>query len=208
MNDESFRPGGKVGASPLLIAELFDENGINTVGTGIGHDITAVIDGDYSTIMVLNNYYEADINSYQSGKIVYPLNGLEPGKHTLTLKVWDVVNNSSEATIEFVVTSDFRIDEVVCYPNPVTDHVWFAFTHNLPGALFSTTIELFDRSGKCVERFEQQIPSDGTKSIPFRWAPSGSNVALASGMYLVRFTITSQQGFTTASTGKFIFLKK
>ncbi|MDX9882020.1 MAG: type IX secretion system sortase PorU [Prolixibacteraceae bacterium] len=208
MNDESFRPGDKMGASPLLIAEVSDENGINTVGTGIGHDITAVIDGDYSHIIVLNNYYESDIDSYTSGKIVYPLNGMEPGKHSLTLKVWDVVNNSSEATIEFVITSDFRIGEVLCYPNPVTNYVWFSFTHNLPDGLFSATIELFDRSGKCVERINRQIPSDGTESVPFKWTPSESNVALASGVYFVRFTVTSEQGYTTAATGKFIFLKK
>ena len=27
--------------TPILIAKLFDENGINTVGNGIGHDVTA-----------------------------------------------------------------------------------------------------------------------------------------------------------------------
>ncbi|HBL74002.1 MAG: hypothetical protein A2W90_12405 [Bacteroidetes bacterium GWF2_42_66] len=208
MNDASFQSGDKVGASPLLIAEVSDENGINTVGTGIGHDITAFLDDDYSNIFVLNDYYESDIDSYKSGKIVFPVNDLEPGKHSLTLKVWDVVNNSSEATIEFVVTSDFRISEVFCYPNPVTDYVWFSFIHNLPDGLFSATIELFDRSGKCVDLIEKQIPSDGMESIPFKWLPSESNVALSSGMYLVRFTITSAQGYTTAKIGRFIFLKK
>ncbi len=208
MNDASFQPGDKVGASPLLIAEVSDENGINTVGTGIGHDITAFLDDDYNNTFVLNDYYESDIDSYKSGKIVFPVNDLEPGKHTLTLKLWDVVNNSSEATIEFIVTSDFRINEVFCYPNPVTDYVWLSFTHNLPGELFSATIELFDRSGKCVDLIERQIPSDGVESVPFKWLPSESNVALSSGMYLVRFNITSEQGYTTAKTGKFIFLKK
>lgn len=208
MNDDSFKSGDKVGASPILIAEVSDENGINTVGTGIGHDITAFLDNDYSNIFVLNDYYESDIDSYKSGKIVYPLNDLEPGKHTLTLKVWDVVNNSSEATIEFVVTSDFKITDVICYPNPVSEYVWFSFTHNLPNELFSATVELFDRTGKCINSIEKQIPSDGIESIPFKWQVSDSNVALSSGMYLVRFNITSTQGYSTAKTGKFIFIKK
>ena len=114
---------------------------------------------------------------------------------------------TTEASIEFVETSDSRIDEVVCYPNPVTDHVWFMFSHNLPGALFSVTVELFDQCGKCVERFEREVPSDGTKSIRFRWAPSESNVALVPGMYRGRFTITSEQGYTTVSTGNFVLMK-
>ena len=208
MNDNSFRSGDKVGASPILIAEVSDENGINTVGTGIGHDITAVLDDDYSNIYVLNDYYESDIDSYKSGKIVYPLNDVETGKHTLTLKVWDIVNNSSEATIEFVVTSDFEITDVICYPNPVSDYAWFSFTHNLPDELFTATVEIFDRTGKCIESIEKQIPSDGTESVPFKWQVSDSNVVLSAGLYLVRFNITSTQGYKTAKTGKFIFLKK
>lgn len=208
MNDDSFESGDKVGASPILIAEVSDENGINTVGTGIGHDITAVIDNDYSNIFVLNDYYESDIDSYKSGKIVYPLNDLETGKHTITIKVWDVVNNSSEATIEFIVTSDFKITDVICYPNPASEYVWFSFTHNLPDELFSATIEIFDRTGKCINSIERQIPSDGIESVPFKWQSSNSNVSLSSGIYLVRFNITSTQGYSTAKTGKFIFIKK
>ena len=181
MNDESFKSGDKVGASPILIAEISDENGINTVGTGIGHDITAVIDGGNSNIYVLNDYYESDIDSYTSGKIVYPVNDLEPGRHSLTLKVWDVVNNSSEETIEFIITSDFRIEEVICYPNPVSEYAYFSFVHNLPDEQFSASIEIFDRSGKRIGFIEKQIPSDGTESVPVRWEPADSNIALRSG---------------------------
>jgi len=207
MNDDSFRSGDKVGASPILIAELYDESGINTVGTGIGHDITAVIDSNYSNILVLNDYYEADTDSYTNGKIVYPVDGLEPGKHTLTLKVWDVVNNSSEKTIDFIITSDFRITKINCYPNPATEYIWVSFTHNLPDELFSATIEIFDRSGKRVAVDERQISSDGAESVPFKWNFSDSNTILSSGMYLVRVTVKTTEGQTTAKTGKFIFLK-
>lgn len=208
MNNTDFKNGDKVGAAPLLIAEISDENGINTVGTGIGHDITAIIDGDNSTIYVLNDYYESDIDSYTSGKIVYPLNDLEPGKHSLTLKVWDVVNNSSEATIEFVITSDFQIEELICYPNPVSDYAYFSFTHNLPDELFSATFEVFDRSGSRIDYIEKQIPSEGTESVPLKWQPSSRSIVLKDGLYLFRFTLISTEGYISAKTGKFIFIKK
>ena len=38
INDDNFVNGGITDESPILIAQLYDENGINTVGNGIGHD--------------------------------------------------------------------------------------------------------------------------------------------------------------------------
>ena len=67
MDSQDFISGDKTSKNPTLLAFLSDENGINTAGTGIGHDITAVFDDDYSNVMVLNNYYQADINNYKSG---------------------------------------------------------------------------------------------------------------------------------------------
>ena len=83
-------------------AYLSDENGINTAGTGIGHDITAVLDDDYSNVLVLNNYYQADINNYKSGVVKFPFKNLTPGKHRLTLKAWDIAKCMKRPTLEKV----------------------------------------------------------------------------------------------------------
>jgi hypothetical protein len=40
MNDTDFTFGGLTDENPRMLALIFDESGINTVGTGIGHDIT------------------------------------------------------------------------------------------------------------------------------------------------------------------------
>lgn len=45
MNDETFISGGITNESPIFLAFLEDENGINTA-SGIGHDIVAILDGD------------------------------------------------------------------------------------------------------------------------------------------------------------------
>ncbi|MFV0269593.1 MAG: type IX secretion system sortase PorU, partial [Draconibacterium sp.] len=50
LDSPDFESGDKTSKNPTLMANLSDDNGINTVGTGIGHDITAVIDGDYSKV--------------------------------------------------------------------------------------------------------------------------------------------------------------
>ena len=57
------------------------------------------------------------------------------GWHSLTVKVWDVFNNSSEETIEFQVIAGENpvLSNVYNYPNPASDVTWFRFDHNKAG---------------------------------------------------------------------------
>jgi len=157
MNDENFVSGGITNEQPSLIAKLYDENGINT-SSGIGHDIVAIIDGDETNPFVLNDYYQADIDDYQNGKVSYPFRDLAPGLHTLSLKAWDVYNNSSIAEIQFIVfdkDQDLVIDNVLNYPNPFIDYTEFWFNHNSPDAL-DVSVQIFTISGKLVRTLNGQ----------------------------------------------------
>ena len=78
LNNENFVNGGLTDETPFLIAKLRDENGINTVGNGIGHDITIVIDEKTSNPIILNEYFKNDLDSYQSGELRYQLSKLDP----------------------------------------------------------------------------------------------------------------------------------
>jgi len=60
LNDINFVSGGLTDENPKLIAEIYDENGVNTVGNGIGHDIVAILDNNTSNPIVLNDYYAAN----------------------------------------------------------------------------------------------------------------------------------------------------
>ena len=62
MNDENFVSGGITNDSPIILAKLEDENGINTA-SGIGHDIVAVIDGDETNPLIMNDFYEGDVDN-------------------------------------------------------------------------------------------------------------------------------------------------
>ena len=86
----------------------------------------------------------SDLNSYQSGKIIYPLYDLLDGTHTLSVKVWDVYNNSSDDYTEFVVVSseNLAIQEVLNYPNPFSDITHFQFEHNRPDEPLLVSIEI------------------------------------------------------------------
>ncbi|MBC7651225.1 MAG: type IX secretion system sortase PorU, partial [Deinococcales bacterium] len=118
LNDEKFVNGGLTNDNPILIVKLTDSSGINTVGTGIGHDITAILDGNEKNSIKLNDYYEAALDNYQQGQIRYQLPTLADGVHTLKIKAWDVFNNSSEIILEFTVQKkqQITISHVYNYP--------------------------------------------------------------------------------------------
>lgn len=204
MDTREFVNGGTVSRNPVLLADLYDENGINTVGSGIGHDITAVLDDDYAHVMILNNYYRSDEGDYTSGTIRYPLKNLPEGEHTLKLKVWDVANNSTEKTISFKVTEDFLITHVKNYPNPVYDHTFFTFEHNQADAVLETIFEVFDQNGRRIDYFSEMVGSDGTISNPVRWDLKASNILLRNGIYIYRITARNNDGIITTAAGKLI----
>ncbi|MDP2339113.1 MAG: type IX secretion system sortase PorU [Bacteroidota bacterium] len=209
MNSESFNDGGIVGASSVLLANITDDTGINTAGTGIGHDITAILDDDYSNIMVLNDFFQADLDKYTSGKIVFPLTKLSEGEHILKLKVWDVLNNSSEKEIRFVVKDNFRIESVACYPNPMQEETQFVFTHNLPDETFDVNLEIFQTTGSRIDLIQSRVGSVGTDSQSVKWVPAERQVRMRAGVYIYRITATSIDGKVKSSgSGRLVFVNR
>jgi hypothetical protein len=157
MNDENFVTGGITNESPTLLAKLEDANGINTA-SGIGHDIVAIIDGDETNPVILNDYYQTEVDDYTKGTLSFLFRDLEPGLHTLTLKAWDVYNNSSIAEIQFVVYDEDQslvINNVLNYPNPFVNYTEFWFNHNSSEPL-DVSIQIFTVSGKLVRTLNGQ----------------------------------------------------
>ncbi|MFL1011741.1 type IX secretion system sortase PorU [Flavisericum labens] len=157
MNDESFVSGGITNESPTLLANLEDVNGINTA-SGIGHDIVAILDGDETNPIILNDYYQTEVDDYTQGTVSFPMRNLEPGLHTLTLKAWDVYNNSSISEIQFIVfdkDQDLVINNVLNYPNPFVNYTEFWFNHNSSEPL-DVSIQIFTVSGKLVRTLNGQ----------------------------------------------------
>lgn len=207
MDSKEFVNGGQTSRNPVLLAYLSDDNGINTTGTGIGHDITAIIDDDYSNVIVLNSYYQADKDDFTSGLVSFPMKNLEPGKHKLTLKAWDVANNSSETEIEFEVTGDFYISSVLNRPNPANQYTYFSFSHNQADAKLDVMIEIFNLAGTRVDYIVTEVGSDGLNSNPVYWNFGESATALTNGIYIYRITARNNYDDITASSGKLIIVR-
>ena len=171
LNDEKFVNGGLTNMNPVLIARLSDSSGINTAGAGIGHDIIATLDNDNRRFYVLNNFYEADLDSYQQGAIRFQLPSLEPGPHSLKIKAWDVANNSSERVLDFTVAKDeeLEISHVLNYPNPFSTHTQFWFEHNKPGQDLDVKIYIFTTAGRLIKTISQTINTPGNRSSELEW---------------------------------------
>jgi len=185
----SFKNGGPTSENPFLIAKLRDENGINSLSNSIGHDIVATIDGDNNTSVEMNNYYRSDLDSYRSGVVNYNFSALPVGSHTLTLKAWDVFNNSSEASINFEVIENrqLSITSMNAYPNPFNNEVKVEFQINLIDEGVSAHLEVFNSNGSLVSSTDNKLLlSQGYKTDILTWNGRASSGAdLPPGVYLV-----------------------
>jgi len=185
----NFKNGGITSETPFLIAKLSDESGISSLSNSIGHDIVATIDNDNTTSVVLNNSYQADLDSYRSGIVKYKFADLTEGMHTLTLKAWDVFNNSSEATIRFEVLKNMQITIISmnAFPNPFRTEVNVEFQINLLDAAVSAYLEVFNSNGSLVSSTDARLLlSQGYKTDVLTWnGRTSSGATLPPGVYLV-----------------------
>ncbi len=209
MNDANFVYGGTTNQNPYIFAILKDSSGINTVGNGIGHDLIAILDGNTSQQIDLNNYYQADLNSYKDGTVHYQLQNLTSGTHTLTLKAWDIYNNSSVANTEFVVenSATLGLTHVLNYPNPFSTHTEFYFEENRCCELLDVQIEVFTVTGKLVKNIVQKVTLTGFRSDPIAWNGKddyGNNIGR--GVYVYHLKVRGQDGSTADKYEKLVIL--
>ncbi|MBN2814904.1 MAG: T9SS type A sorting domain-containing protein, partial [Bacteroidales bacterium] len=211
LNDNEFSNTGIASPNPLIYAEIADESGINTVGNGIGHDITGILDNNTTNPIVLNDYFESNLNDYTSGILRYPMSNLGEGWHDLQVKVWDVYNNSSLATLRFRVVGEnsIIIANVGNYPNPASDFTRFTFEHNKAGESLTVEIFVYDLAGKLVASFNENIITDGFNTTLPEWPLTDLyGNKLRQGIYPYRVTLTDTEGRKTHSHQKLVVIRQ
>ena len=193
MGDETFASGGLTSTTPVVLAKIFDESGLNTVGAGVGHEMLLVLDENEAEAINVGNLYESAENSYQEGTVSYHFREeLEPGPHTLSMRAWDVVNNSGATSIEFVVTdSEFLVlQNVLNYPNPTTGPSRFVFEHNqVPGTLANIQIRIYSLAGNPIKTIETEefLPAGAMQIV---WDGTDDDFArLSPGVYLYKVRV-------------------
>ncbi len=210
MNDSNFVSGSITDENPIIYSILSDESGINTSSASIGHDITAILDESVNTTYSLNEYYQADVDNYKKGSVSYNLFKIKPGRHTVSLTVWDTYNNSSKKSIEFVVAQndELRIEHLLNYPNPFTTNTDFYFEHNKPDVMLDVLLQIFTVSGKLVKTIHQPMLTSGFRSEPINWnGLDDFGNRIGSGVYIYRLKIRSQDGKKAEKYEKILILK-
>lgn len=200
LNSPAFRNGDKTYATPRFFANLYDENGINTAGAGIGHDLMLIIDDDPKMIYSLNEYFTAANNSYQAGQVSYLMEELANGPHSLTFRAWDLLNNSTTKSLNFIVEAglDPSIYNVTTYPNPVQQSgvVHLVVNYDQPDELIETEIYLYNTAGQMVYSHKQDNPDAVSINLP--------SLGLNTGVYIYSVKIKSASSKYSTTSGKII----
>ena len=204
LNNYSFVDGSDINDSPLLLAMVSDDSGVNFSSSGIGHSITLTLDGTTSFNDLVSYYTPLFAENGTLGSISYQLSDLAPGSHSLRLRVWDVYNNVGEKTITFNVVNGLapEIADVYCAANPASVETSFYVKHNRPDAVVTVTIEVYDLMGRMVWSTTQSGRSDMYTSTPVTWDLTDSGGRRVSrGIYIYRATITTD-GIKEATKAK------
>jgi hypothetical protein len=157
--------------------------------------------------IILNNYYKAELGSYQRGKVEYKLNDLEEGTYTIKFRVWDMHNNSTSAELCFVVSEDTRIDvgDVYIYPNPanVGEPITFYITHDRPSQLLTAKISVYDVTGRTLWQSIKETNTTST-TTEIQWNPATEGGAWGQGFYVVRLELSTLNEKSAIITKKII----
>lgn len=193
LNSEDFVNGDVVNESPMIIAAISDNVGINLSSSGVGHQMSLRLDDEksYSDVSL---YYTPMIGERVSGVINYPIENLADGNHTLRLKVWDTSGNSAEKTINLVVENGLapKVIDVYSDANPAYTETNFYVRHNRPDAMMMAQIEVYDLMGRTIWKSEKTAQSDMSILGPINWNlcdMSGRRVD--KGIYLYRASIST-----------------
>jgi hypothetical protein len=211
MGDTMFVNGGQVQSESNFVALVYDKNGLNATGAGIGRDMVLTLDPgtESEASYVVNEFFNYDANSYQQGYIRFPLKDLSPGQHTAHLKVWDIYNNSGSGVVNFDVgpARELIISGSSAFPNPINslENLRFSLNHNMPNEDLNASVSIYNISGVRVFESETFIWSAPSKLI----LPEGQDnwfggIDLPAGLYVYHLKLSTQDGLSDRVAGKLI----
>lgn len=206
----NFSMENPIGSTPLFVATLADASGINLSGTGVGHNMTLVVDGREDLTFNLNSSYTASEMEAGVGRVLYLLPELPDGDHTATFTVWDVCNNVTEQSFSFRVRAGQAptVVESRARPGVLTadDPLIVEVYNNAPGVEVDVTIELYDYRGALVALSPQMVARSGYDTPALiRWEPKlQTGGALLPGLYIYRLRMTQGDSVPAYTSGKIV----
>ncbi len=208
-DDASYENSYLVGPEPKLIVDLFDETGLNTTGTGVGHKLEGILNNDQGNPIDLTEFFIGELDAGgKKGEINYRFNKMSEGDYTIEVKAWDVFNNfSNQKSFFTVVNSDgLVVRDVYNYPNPFNSNTTFTFQHNLTQPV-DVKINIYTIAGRKVQEIEER--SINEKFVKIYWdGRDGDGDQMANGTYLYKLIVSTSDGeFTQSVIGKMAIIK-
>jgi len=209
LNSKNFKDGDDVNLTPYFIANIYDEDGINFSGTGLGHDITICIDNDPQWTYILNKFYSMTDNN--EGTVGFSIPELPKGNHTLVFRVWDILNNPSVDSLHFNVVKGYKpeIFDLTALGNPAKTNTYFVFDYNLPETTLDMTIRVYNLTGQLVWSYSQKGSSGYLKGLQIEWnLTNGLGNRVHPGVYIYSASIRTKDSSETTKAKKIIVLKQ
>jgi hypothetical protein len=162
-----------------------------------------IVDNDPKQIYVLNEYFTSANDSYTSGQVSYLMGELPDGPHSLTFRAWDLLNNSTTKSLNFIVEAglDPSIYSVISYPNPVRQSgvLNLMVNYDQPDELLSTEIYLFNINGQMIYSHKQENPDQVAINL--------ADLNLHPGVFMYTVKIKSASSKYSTTSGKIIVTK-
>jgi hypothetical protein len=135
-------------------AVVHDTSGVNITGQ-LGHHLALTLEGESSLEVDLTDEFQYQVGSFRRGRVEYELPEVPPGEYQVSFKAWDNFNNSSVATalLSVISSEEFRLEEVMNYPNPFKTSTVFQYRLNSYD-VDKVRIELFTLAGRRIRSFD------------------------------------------------------
>jgi len=211
LNTAAFKNGDDVNETPYFHARVFDETGINISGSGLGHDILISIDGnpDWTYYQSQHNF-DLTSTEWDDWIIGFSIPELPAGKHVLTFKVWDIMNNPATDTLYFNVVKGYKpaIFDLSATENPAKTSTTFVLSHDLPKTPLTMEVRVYDLSGRIVWNGSQKTAST-FPACSVEWdLRSNSGSRVQPGVYIYWATIQTENSKEVTKAKKVVVLEQ
>lgn len=191
--------------TPYFIGVIQDENGINTTGSGIGHEIAVIVDNDPNMTFDLNRTFKYATGTWTTGSVYCSLPELSTGKHKLLFRAWDILNNPSTLEVEFEVLKGLRPNMLsLQIQGPVRNNeLTLIIENDRPNSTLNIDVRIFDMAGREVWNGRETGVSE-SNYYTYTCNLNGANGHLQPGVYICKASISTGNGSQASASKKFL----
>lgn len=198
-----------VNPNSTMVIKLSDETGLNTTGTGVGHQLEGILNNNDNNPIDFTKYFTGDLNAGgRSGEVNYKFDNLDQGSYSLKVNAWDVFNNFSTETVYFTVVSgnDLEIRDVYNYPDPFSENTTFTFQRNQINPA-EVRVKIYTVAGRLIREIEKNYITDKFVRVNWDGRDEDGN-KIANGTYLYKIIIKNMDGtFSKSVLGKLAVIR-